>query len=117
MKYFSIISPLESEYFTTVRLTTGGVCALADFDVESTEDFKVCVTESLLILKRNGYATANIDFEVGEALRCSIVGMGDRGEKVDEFEDEISSALLSALVGDVEFIKEEDTVTGIVFEG
>lgn len=117
MQKFLVTLPLTGEYLTTVRLTTGGLCALVGFNVDETEDFKVCVTESLLILKRNGYATANIDFEVGEALRCSIVGMGDRGKKVDEFEDEISSALLSALVGDVEFIKEEDTVTGIVFEG
>ena len=117
MQKFLVTLPLTGEYLTTVRLTTGGLCALVGFNVDETEDFKVCVTESLLILKRNGYATANIDFEVGEALRCSIVGMGDRGEKVDEFEDEISSALLSALVGNVEFIKEEDTVTGIVFEG
>ena len=74
-------------------------------------------TESLLILKRNGYATATITFEVGEALGCAIVGVGERGEKVDEFEDEISSALLSALVGKVNFTKENEFVTGIVFEG
>ena len=50
MNIFSITLPLTGEYLTTVRLTTGGICALADFDVDSTEDFKVCVTECLLIL-------------------------------------------------------------------
>ena len=117
MQKFLVTLPLTGEYLTTVRLTTGGLCALVGFNVDETEDFKVCVTESLLILKRNGYATANIDFCVGEALRCAIVGVGDCGEKADGFEDEISSALLSALVGNVEFKKDGDIVTGIVFEG
>ena len=117
MDKFFVKLPLTGEYLTTVRLTTGGLCALAGFDVDSTEDFKVCVTESLLILKRNGYATASITFTVGEALRCEIVGAGERGEKADGFEDEISSALLSALIGNADFTKENDIVTGIVFEG
>ena len=117
MQKFLVTLPLTGEYLTTVRLTTGGLCALVGFNVDETEDFKVCVTESLLILKRNGYAAATITFEVGEALGCAIVGVGERGEKVDEFEDEISSALLSALVGKVNFTKENEFVTGIVFEG
>lgn len=117
MEKFSVTLPLTGEYLTTVRLTTGGLCALVGFNVDETEDFKVCVTESLLILKRNGYATANITFTVGEALRCEIVGAGERGQKADGFEDEISSALLSALIGNADFTKENEIVTGIVFEG
>ena len=117
MEKFLVTLPLTGEYLTTVRLTTGGLCSLVGFNVDETEDFKVCVTESLLILKRNGYATANIAFEIGEALRCEIVGAGERGEKADGFEDEISCALLSALVGNVQFTKDSQIVTGIVFEG
>lgn len=117
MEKFLITLPLTGEYLTTVRLTTGGLCALVGFNVDETEDFKVCVTESLLILKRNGYATAKITFTVGEALRSEIIGVGERGEKADGFEDGISSALLSALVGNVEFVKEQDIITGIIFEG
>ena len=117
MEKFTVKLSLKGEYLTTVRLTTGGLCALVGFNVDEAEDFKVCVTESLLILKRNGYATANVTFTVGEALRCELVGEGDRGQKADGFEDEISSALLSALVGNVHFTKEDEIVTGIVFEG
>jgi hypothetical protein len=117
MEKFLVTLPLTGEYLTTVRLTTGGLCALVGFNVDETEDFKVCVTESLLILKRNGYVSASITFGVGEALRCEILGVGARGEKTDEFEDGISAALLSALIGNVEFNKEDDVVTGIVFEG
>jgi hypothetical protein len=60
------------EYFTTVRLTVGGVCALAGFDVDTTEDFKVCVTECLLILNRNGFAAATISLTLGRELACEI---------------------------------------------
>ena len=117
MEKFSVTLPLTGEYLTTVRLTTGGLCSLVGFDVEGAEDFKVCVTESLLILKRNGFLTATIDFCVGEALGCTVTGVGERGNKEDSFEDEISRALLSALLGKVEFKKDGDYVVKVVFEG
>lgn len=117
MEKFSVTLPLTGEYLTTVRLTTGGLCSLVGFDVDGTEDFKVCVTESLLILKRNGFTSATIDFSVGEALGCAVSGKDTGGEKADPFEDEISYALLSALLGKVEFIKDGDVVVKIEFEG
>ena len=118
MNTFSITLPLTGEYLTTVRLTTGGLCSLVGFDVDFAEDFKVCVTESLLILKRNGYVRAYIDFTVGEALACHVRGCGERGEKEDSMEDEISKALLSALLGEVDMDTDENgEVIGIRFEG
>lgn len=118
MEKFFVKLPLTGEYLTTVRLTTGGLCALVGFDVDATEDFKVCVTESLLILKRNGFVSASIDFTVGEALRCSVCGEEKGGEIADGMEDEISRALLSALVGEVAFEKDgAGNVERITFEG
>ena len=117
MNTFSITTPLTGEYFTTVRLAVGGLCALAGFDVDTAEDFKVCVTESLLILKRNGFLSADISFVVGETLACSIAGQTLGGDKEDALEDEISRALLSALLGKVDFIKDAERVTKIQFEG
>ncbi len=117
MEKFSIITPLTGEYFTTVRLTCGGLCALAGFDVDSTEDFKVCVTESLLILKRNGFISARVELGVGEALSCQVVGEEIGGEAEESLEDEISHALLSALLGEVEIAKEGNKVVRIAFEG
>ena len=89
MEKFSVSMPLSNEYLTTVRLATGGLCALCGFDVDSAEDFKVCVTESLLILKRNGFQAAEVSF-----------GVGEKGA-----DDEISYALLNALIGNAEFKK------------
>ena len=118
MDKFSVELPLTGEYLTTVRLTTGGLCSLVGFDVDLAEDYKVCVTESLLILKRNGYAMATIEFTVGEALACRVAGSGACGEKTESFEDEISRALLSALLGKVQFVKNsDDKVEKIAFEG
>jgi hypothetical protein len=117
MEKFVINTPLSGEYFTTVRLTTGGVCALAGFDVDTAEDFKVCVTESLLILKRNGYSSADVTFTVGETLACEIAGKGDGVAEESGLEDEISRSLLSALLGKVEFVDENGKIEKIVFEG
>ena len=117
MEKFCVTLPLTGEYLTTVRLTTGGLCSLVGFDVDTAEDYKVCVTESLLILKRNGFTTADIVFTVGEALGCKVVGKDVGGEKTDSFEDEISYALLSAVLGEVQFIKDGDTIVGVEFEG
>lgn len=108
--------PLKNEHLTTVRLTTGGVCASAEFDVDFAEDLKVCVTESLLILMRNGYSVAKITFQKGELLLCKIEGSEKIRESVESVEDEISYALLDALVGGVKFVKEGDTVKEIHFE-
>lgn len=118
MEQFSVSLPLTGEYLTTVRLTTGGLCTLSGFDVDSAEDFKVCVTESLLILKREGYLRASITFTVGEGLGCEVCGEEPFGEAEESIETEISRALLSALLGEVEFEKNSDgKVSKISFVG
>ena len=65
MGVFTVKMSLSGEYMTTIRLTVGGLCAVAGFDVDSAEDYKVCVTESLLILQRGGFANATLTFTVG----------------------------------------------------
>ncbi len=108
MEKFSVSLPLTGEYLTTVRLTVGGLCALVGFDVDLSEDYKVCVTESLLILKRNGYTRATIDFTVEETLQCHVCGLEKSGKQAENIEDEISRALLSALVEKVSFALDSD---------
>ncbi len=119
MNKFSVTLPLTGEYLTTVRLTVGGLCAVADFDVDSAEDFKVCTTESLLILKRSGFLKATIDFTIGETLACKISGLILENEREESLDDEISYALLNALVGEsASFVKDEQgRVLSIAFEG
>ena len=107
MNTFSMRMPLGGEYMTTVRLTVGGLCSLAEFDVDTAEDYKVCVTESLLILKRSGFSTARISYLLDEPILCEIVGEERAGQVEEGVEDEISFALLTALLGEVDFVKDE----------
>lgn len=60
---------LSPDVMTTVRLATGGVCSLLSLSYDDGEDCKVCVTESLLLLLRGGYAHARVVF----ADRKSVV--------------------------------------------
>ena len=57
-------------------------------------------------------------FTVGETLACEVCGMDKGGKIEDSLEDDISRALLSALIGKVDFLQDNDgNVEKIVFEG
>lgn len=117
MNVFSIKMPLNGEYMTTARLAVGGLCSVAGFDVDTAEDYKVCVTEALLILQRNGFSHADLTFTVGDTLACRLVGEG-AGEPTQDDMDGISYALLDALLGKVDYTKDENgKVLTIAFEG
>ena len=119
MQKFCVTMPIEGEYLTTVRLTVGGLCALVGLDVDAIEDYKVCVTESLLLLKRNGHSAAELVFYVQDELTFAVTGTEKTGVVEESIEDEISKALLSALLGQVKFIKDStgNVVEKIAFEG
>ena len=68
--------PLESDLMTTVRLLTGGVCSLVGLGLEESEDCKVCVTESLLLLKHGGCRAAHLTFVREGGIRVTIEGEG-----------------------------------------
>lgn len=119
-KDFVIELPLSSDYLTTVRLTTGGICAMRGVDVDYTEDIKVCATEALLVLKRNGFSRAQLSFAFdGDNISCRVLGVGgvEDGKKENDAlgEDEISFALLAALVKDSQVKKAGAVVTEIAF--
>ncbi len=109
--------PLGGDIMTTVRLATGGICSLAGMDLDASEDCKVCVTESLLLLMHAGYRAATVGFskQEEEGLRIEISGMGEAFEACIAPEDEISEALLEALAAHVVFEKRE-RLTGVMIE-
>lgn len=112
MELMTLQFPLTREILTSVRLATGGVCSLAGFGLDAAEDCKVCVTESLLLLLHGGCARAKVVFLRGEGLNVSLEGEGK--VETDTVEEEISVALLNALVRDLE-IKKEENFTRISF--
>lgn len=89
----------DSAYITALRLVAGAVCSAYDMDVDISEDFKVCVTESCIILKNCGFETATITFAGGDKVCCTVEGDGGTPK---ESENEFSLALISALVGECE---------------
>ncbi len=118
MEKFCVTLPIEGEYLTTVRLTVGGLCALVGLDLDSAEDYKVCVTESLLLLKRNGYTVAEIVFSIEDNLTFSVQGKERSGKVEESIEDDISRALLTALLDGVRFIDDNDgKLITVIFEG
>lgn len=109
MKEFSVKFALaDSEYLTALRLVAGALCAASDKDVDSLEDFKVCVTECANILKNCGYKSAEFVFSLSHGVTCSATGEG--GFPV-EGDNELSLALISALVEGVD-ISKVNGVTG-----
>ena len=85
----------DSEYMTALRLVTGAVCSAADTDLDTLEDFKVCVTESALILKNGGCEAVKCVFDTDGGVSAEISGEGGSPR---EGENELSLALIGALV-------------------
>ena len=106
--------PLGSDKMTTVRLATGGLSALAGLGLDESEDCKVCVTESLLLLMHRGYASARVTFSMDEGLLVHIAGEGE-GDGTPAEEDEISFALLTALNGTVQTVQSNGKLAEIMF--
>lgn len=114
MKEFTVRFHLEdSGYFTALRLVTGAVCSLCDRDVDAIEDFKVCVTESALLLKSNGYESAVCVFSEADGVRCEITG---EGGTPSEGESEFSLALISALVDECDIRRRGAVIEKVILK-
>ena len=102
MKDFTVEFALcDSEYLTALRLAAGAVCSAADIDVDAIEDFKVCVTESALILKNCGFERVRARLFREAGVGCEIAGAGGKPEPAD---NELSLALISALVTECDIV-------------
>jgi hypothetical protein len=94
----------DSEYFTALRLVAGSVASVKDIDVDALEDFKVCVTESALILKNGGFEEVEAEFQTENGISCALSGLGGKPQKSD---NELSLALIDALISDCQIGKTE----------
>lgn len=94
MKEFTVKFHLaDSEYLTALRLVCGA-CA-HNLDLDALEDFKVCVTESAIILKNCGFDTVTAVFSGEDKVECVVSG---EGGNPGEGDNDFSLALVSALV-------------------
>lgn len=108
MKEFTVKFHLsDSEYMTALRLVCGAVCSVHELDLDALEDFKVCVTESAIILKNCGFETVTAVFGGEEELTCEVYGEGGTPEKGD---NELSLALISALVDGCDIVRNGEVI-------
>lgn len=115
MKLLELYFPVRGDLMTTVRLASAGVCSAAGVDLERSEDCKVCVTESVLLLKRKGFSAVRILFEEEDGLSVCVTGEGEGTETKEDAEDEISLALLSALLESVHTEEKEGKLRSVAF--
>lgn len=114
MKRFSVEFDLkDSEYMTALRLVAGAVCSAADTDVDVLEDFKVCVTESALILKSCGFETVKAVFDTDGGVTASLTGEGGVAAAGDY---ELSLALIGALVSGCDISKKEGIIDKVTLK-
>ena len=106
---------LNHDLMTTLRLATGGICSLVGLDMDTTEDCKVCITESLLLLMHSGYTAAHVNFHEDGGVYVRIEAEGEKRESEESVDDGISSALLFALASEVNMEKEGDFLKAIGF--
>ncbi len=114
-KIIELTFALKSDIMTTVRLTAGGVCARAGLSLDDGEDCKVCVTEGLLLLMRNGFSFARVLFSEEDGLFIRLAGEERNSCVTESSEDEISYALLGALVDRLTVERKDGVVSEIAF--
>ncbi|MCD8371774.1 MAG: hypothetical protein LUD27_00535 [Clostridia bacterium] len=104
----------DDKYFTALRLVAGSVCSLAEKDVDSAEDFKVCVSESALILKNNGYTRVKATFNASEGVRAAIKGECNANPACGD--NELSLALIGALVENCDFEQTDGVISSVTLQ-
>lgn len=113
MKRFKIHFELaDSEYMTAVRLVVGAICSVADIDIDAAEDFKVCVTESCIILKNSGFEEAEIEFCTADGVTAAVSGL--RGGAAQSGDNDFSLALVSALVSSCDIEKQGGVISKVI---
>ena len=114
MKAFTVEFYLsDSEYLTALRLVSGAVCSAADIDIDKLEDFKVCVTESALILKNCGFERVQVQFITKNGVVATITGEDGKPKKG---ENDLSLALIGALVESFEIAEKNGIIDRITLK-
>lgn len=111
MKEFTVKFNLcDSEYMTALRLVCGAICSVHGLDVDESEDFKVCVTESAIILKNCGFNSCTVVFKDDGGLWCEVSG---EGGALKSGENELSLALISALVSECDIERSGEAISKV----
>lgn len=101
----------DSEFMIPLRLVAGAVCSSLGVDVM--EDFKVCVTESALILKNCGFLKVRAEFCIDNKISVIVSGSGGQPTHGD---NELSLALISALVEECDIHKNSGIIDKVTLK-
>lgn len=116
MKHFKISFDLaDTEYLTAVRLVVGAICSVANTDIDSAEDLKLCVTESCIMLKNSGFGSVGIDFSASsDGVTAAVSGAGGSALQAGDYE--FSLALVSALVSSCDIEKQGGVINKVILK-
>lgn len=103
----------DTAYYTALRLVAGTVCSISDVDIDATDDFKVCITEGAIILKNNGFEKVTATFTNNGKVACTLSG---EGGTVAEADNELSIALISALIDECHIERKGEAISSITLE-
>lgn len=100
--------PACAENISTVRLTTSSIASRLDFDLDTIEDIKVCISEVCNMAINSGAKIIKIDYEINGALEIDVRATGTNTTIVNTA-NTMAKMILKALNEQVEF--HEDCVT------
>lgn len=101
----------DDEYFTALRLVSGAICSVANVDVDTLEDFKLCVSESALIFKNCGFEQVQATFCVDGGVVAEICGLGGNPVAGDTT---LSLSLISALLEKAQIEQDKEVVKKVI---
>ena len=114
MRQFTVEFHLcDSEYMTALRLVAGAVCSAHSVELDALEDFKVCVTESALILKNCGFEKVRAEFQTASGLSCTLSGAGGSPCAGN---NEFSLSLIRALVTGCGIKSDNGVISKVTFK-
>ena len=94
-------------------MVAGAVCSAADVDIDALEDFKVCVTESAIVLKNGGFEKVNAVFSTDRCVSATLTGVGGATKRGDS---DLSLALIGALVESCEINEKHGIIDRITLK-
>ena len=111
--------PPNTEYIGTIRLAASGLAGLLDFNLDTIEDFKSCISESCLLLLCGQTCTElKIEFEITDDIKVKVTGTDVKAadeSAFEEFNDEISRIMIEALSEESEFKETDGILQSIQF--
>lgn len=103
----------DDEYLTSLRLVAGSILSARGADLDDLDDFKVCVTESVLLFKNCGYEEVEVAFIAGDSVVCEVCGVGGEPHAGD---NDLSLALIPALVESFDIVVKDEIVEKVTLK-